>query len=97
MTWKPSDAACRMLVAIDDAGSAVLQNMGSATRLLAAGEFLKFMPDTALRLLAFGLLESDSNGRLSPTAHGVIEAERFRSSRTGRKSSPMHEGMNDDD
>ena len=46
---------------------------------------------------AFGLLESDGNGRLSPTARGVIEAERFRSSRTGRKSSPMHEGMNDDD
>lgn len=80
MTYRLSEAAARVLVEIDEAGSCVVCNQGSIIRLLAAGEYIKCMPDTPLRLLAFGFLDSDGAGRLTPTRRGQEAADLFRDS-----------------
>jgi hypothetical protein len=76
-----TESQARVLVEIDDAQSCVVVNQGSAARLLAAGEYIKCLPDTPLRLLAFGFLDSDGNGRLTPTRTGQQAADLFRDSR----------------
>lgn len=79
MTYALTAPAARVLVEIADAGSCVVCNQGGAARLLAAGEYIKCMADTPLRLLAFGFLDSDGSGRLTPTQVGREAADLFRS------------------
>jgi hypothetical protein len=77
--WKPTQGALRVLTQIDDAGSAVA-NSGPFTRL-ANGEVLKCLPDTVLRLLAWGYLSSDGKARLTTTGPGRAAAMRYRGSK----------------
>jgi hypothetical protein len=68
-----------VLTQIDDAGSAVLANSGPFTQL-TNGEVLKCLPDTVLRLLAWGYLSSDGMARFTPTGPGRAAAARYRGS-----------------
>ena len=57
----------RCLREIRDAGSCVLVSHG---RVLAAGEFMKFMPETFLRLVGDGLIQFSEPYRMCLTAAG---------------------------
>jgi hypothetical protein len=81
MSYRLTEAAAEVLVAIDDAKSAVVVNQGAVARLLAAGEMIACMPDSPLRLVAFGFLNSDGTGRLAPTQKGREAADLGRESR----------------
>ncbi len=79
MTWKVTEAAQRVLLAFDDGGgSGVLAHQGSICRILVAGELLKCMSDTILRLLCWDYLRTDGDGRLDITNAGREQAGRFR-------------------
>lgn len=78
MATKPTEAMLRALCQIDEAGSAVIASQGSITRVLAAGEYIKCMPDTILRLLVGGWLIMYGDGRIRATVQGQEAADRFR-------------------
>lgn len=78
--YKPTETALRILDEIDRAGSAVVTT-GKFCRLLAGGEFIKCMPDVPLRLVAFGYLCANGDGRLTLSGTGRVAIDTFRSSR----------------
>lgn len=80
MSYQLTEAAARVLADIDDAGSCIVVNQKGAARILAGGELLACMPDTPLRLVAFGFLDADGLGRLTPTNKGKQAADLFRDS-----------------
>ncbi|HET6610151.1 MAG TPA: hypothetical protein VFG62_26035 [Rhodopila sp.] len=59
-----TDAERNLLKAVTEGGSAVIQKQ----RLLCAGEFLPFMPSTALALVGKGRLRFSEPKRLEPVA-----------------------------
>jgi hypothetical protein len=66
-----TDVARKVLCQIYDAGGGgVLSTTGSNARVLIAGEYIHTSADTLLRLLVFGMLETDGKGRLKLTALG---------------------------
>lgn len=67
----PAQRDC--LRAIRDAGTVVLQNYG---RVLGAGEFLQFAPETFLRMIGLGLVEFCEPLRMRLTPAGVLAAEK---------------------
>ncbi len=87
---KVTEAQARVLVAVDEAGSAVVQRGG---RLLAGGEFIRCMPETPLALMAWGYLTTDTYGRLSCTERGKISADVFRNSRAGQREASVAGGQ----
>lgn len=89
MATRPTEAMLRALCQIDDAGSAIIANKGSIIRVLAAGEYVKCMPDTILRLLVGGWLITHGDGRVQPTIVGKDEADRFRDSRTYQRETEI--------
>lgn len=56
------------LATIHEAGSAVLQNHG---RILAAGEFIPFAPETILRMIGLHLIEFTEPLRMRLTQTGI--------------------------
>lgn len=59
---KLTDSQLRALKALRAAGGSGSIQAGGA--VLASGELLKFLPETWLRLMTFGLIESDGPHRI---------------------------------
>ena len=66
-----SGAARKVLKAIYDAGGGgALSSTNATARLLCSGEYIATNADLLLRLVAFGYLSADGQGRLQLTAQG---------------------------
>ena len=79
----PAQRDC--LRAVRDAETVVLQNYG---RVLGAGEFLQFAPETFLRLIGLGLLEFCEPLRMRVTPAGMPEAAKGRAIRAAEETAP---------
>lgn len=75
MTPKITQAQADCLRAIQEAGSVVLQSHG---RVLGAGGFLRFAPETFLRLIGAGLVEFYEPLRMRLTERGEEAAKKGR-------------------
>ena len=64
------------LRAIQEAETVVLQNYG---KVLGAGEFLPFAPETFLRLIGLGLIEFCGPLRMRLTVAGFLEVAKGKS------------------
>ena len=72
---KITRAQCDCLRAIQEAETVVLQNYG---RVLGAGHFLQFAPETFLRLIGLGLVEFCEPLRMRLTPTGERDAKKGR-------------------
>ncbi len=75
MPSKLTQAQCDCLRAIQEAGTVVMQSHG---RVLGAGNFLRFMPVTFMRLLGLGYVEFVEPGRMRLTSKGTESAKKGR-------------------